>query len=265
MTGKEYRMSRIFRPDTGNTVILPVDHGLALGHLPELRRPVNVIQEMFATGIDGVLIADGTFAGYSGHVFEGRSAPTRIVTADTFFVNEDHISQGLVFRPKEAIIKGYDAIKAILIWDQPVDDRMRNIRMLAKLIQEARAWDLPVMVEPLLMRTRNLSEPPNRQLLSDAVRVAYELGADILKVPFPGDQAVLEQWVGDFSVPLVLLGGGDTHTVHEITVMVDQAIRVGVRGIVMGRNVWSRNDKEKSLRLMRDLVDIVHGSRGIGD
>ncbi len=264
MTGKEYRMSRIFRPDTGNTVILPVDHGLGLGHLPELQRPVNVIQKMLATGIDGVLIADGTFAGYRGHVFEGRSAPTRIVTADTFFANESHIGQGLVFRPQDAIVKGYDAIKAILIWDQPIDERMRNIRMLAKLIREAQAWDLPVMVEPLLMRVQNLSEPSNQQLLSDAVRVAYELGADILKIPFPGDQAVLEKWVGDFTVPLVLLGGGDARTVYEIKLIVQQAIGVGVRGIVMGRSIWGRGDKE-SLQLMRELVDIVHGSRGIGD
>lgn len=264
MTGKEYRMSRIFRPETGNTVILPVDHGLGLGHLPELKRPMEIIQRMLSTGIDGVLIADGTFTGYKGSLFSGRSAPTRILTADTFFVDASGISQGLVARPMEAVTKGYDAVKAVLIWDQPIDDRMRNIRMLTKLISEAQQWNLPVMVEPLLMRAEDLSQAANQRSLSDAVRVAYELGADILKVPFPGDQALLEQWVGDFTVPLVLLGGGITHSVRDIKLMVDEAIRAGVRGIVMGRNIWNRNDDE-SLQLMTDLVGIVHGGRGLQD
>jgi len=41
MTGKEYRMGRLAHPQDGRSVVLPVDNGVALGHVDGLRDPVS--------------------------------------------------------------------------------------------------------------------------------------------------------------------------------------------------------------------------------
>jgi hypothetical protein len=47
-------MSRLFRPDTANTVLLPVDHGI-LGKVRGLEDPIEVLSRLIPLGLDGVL------------------------------------------------------------------------------------------------------------------------------------------------------------------------------------------------------------------
>jgi DhnA family fructose-bisphosphate aldolase class Ia len=114
---------------------------------------------------------------------------------------------------------------------------------------------MPVMVEPTLFNTARTSSSE----LGDAVRVAFEIGADILKVPYPGSIDVLEHWVQSYPVPFLMLGGSTVASGDHIINLVQQALNVGVSGIVMGRNVWNRPGRE-GLDLMGSLLEVVHSS-----
>lgn len=56
--GKSLRLSRIFRKDTGNALILPVDHGIG-GSIEGLEDPVKILKELQTPDIDAILLNDG--------------------------------------------------------------------------------------------------------------------------------------------------------------------------------------------------------------
>ncbi|RIV28676.1 hypothetical protein D2Q93_02740 [Alicyclobacillaceae bacterium I2511] len=83
------------------------------------------------------------------------------------------------------------------------------------------------------------------QELSDAVRVSFILGPDVLKVPYPGSADVadvLKEWITFFQILMVLLGGSTSGTTQQTQLLddVQQAIEVGARAIAIGKNVWQR-------------------------
>ncbi|MCL6633664.1 MAG: hypothetical protein K6T63_13660 [Alicyclobacillus herbarius] len=252
MTGKEYRMGRLFNPRDKRTVILPVDHGIAMGHLEGLRDPVSTLRHLVGVGADAVLLNPG-LSHAASDVFDHRGAPARILTVDNFFYDSHSFIQDRVGWAQKAVIDGYDGIKLLLPWDGTIRERMAATKLVAEFVKESDEWQIPVIVEPTLLRTHQRSDDQ----LSDAVRIAFELGADILKTPCPSSLDVLHEWVQSFKVPIVLLGGPKGSADSELLRSVSEAIRIGAKGIAIGRNVWQRPLAE-AVEFFSQLVQIVH-------
>ncbi|MCF3944111.1 class I fructose-bisphosphate aldolase [Oceanobacillus alkalisoli] len=254
--GKSLRLSRIFRKDTGNTLVLPVDHGIG-GSMEGLEDPVKTLRELQTPGVDAVLLNDGV-ARQASEVFQGKGAPGRMLNADVFSyeVKNERMEHQLTFSPETAVRRGYDCMKLVLFWDRPAAERMRSIKLIASVIEEAEKWEMPVLVEPLT--SKPIEDPEERaNVLTDANRVAFELGADILKVAHPGDTKTLESWVKYFNVPIILLGGSKSGSTEDLVKMVDEAVDVGVNGVAIGRNVWQR-PPEEAKELLERFANIIH-------
>jgi|SRR5699024_996024 len=256
---KSLRLSRIFREDTGNSLILPIDHGIG-GNMKGLEQPRKVLKDLTISEVDAVLLNDGLVK-KSEEVFLGRNAPGRLLNADIFSyeAKSERLEHHITFSPDTAVRKGYDCMKLVLFWDRPDAERMRSIKLISSVIEEAEKWDMPVLVEPLLSKQYNDNEE-RAELLTSANRVAFELGADILKSNHPGDMGILENWVRDYDIPIVLLGGNKEGTSSELVEMVSEAIDAGVRGVAMGRNVWQRPTKEAQ-NLLKQFSTIIHKSK----
>jgi class I fructose-bisphosphate aldolase len=255
---KAYRMSRLFRQDSGNTIMLPVDHGI-LGEIKGLEDPVEVLGRLIPHGVDGVLMNHGIRV-QSEHLFYGTKTPGRILSSDTFYKDgSGPLHHDLVALPEMALQAGCDGVKVLLIWNRSAEEHMHNIKMIANFVREAERCQIPVMIEPLSIDP--IDDPATKiKTLTDANRIAYELGADILKVVYPGDTEVIGQWVKKFKVPLVMLGGGLSGGIDDLLGTVQGAIAKGVRGVAIGRNVWQRSPEE-SQQLIHRFVDVVHGFR----
>lgn len=252
---KLIRMSRIFNEHSGNTILLPVDHGI-LGEVKGLEDPLEVLERLIPFGLDGVLMNDGIRI-QSESLFFGRSAPARILSSDTLYQDNSGLYHDLIAMPETALHAGCDCVKVLLVWNRPASEYMHNIKMIAELVREAERCHIPVMIEPLILDPIE-DEQTKTKALTDATRIAYELGADILKIVHPGDPLVLGQWVRKFRVPLVMLGGGLNGNVDDLINLVTQAIASGVRGVAIGRNVWQR-PIEESEQVIRRFVKVVHG------
>jgi len=253
---KALRLSRIFRKDTGNTLILPVDHGIG-GSIEGLEDPVKTLKDLQIPEIDAVLLNDGV-ARQAEDVFHGRNAPGRLLNSDVFSYEEqsEKLQHQITFSPETAVRKGYDCMKLVLFWDRPAEERMRSIKLIASVIEEAEKWEMPVLVEPLLSKPVN-DVKERAELLTSANRVAFELGADILKSNHPGDIEVLKDWVKYFDIPIILLGGSKSGTTDDLIKTVDEAINIGVNGVAIGRNVWQRTPEEAK-SLLKKFAEIVH-------
>jgi class I fructose-bisphosphate aldolase len=156
---------------------------------------------------------------------------------------------------ERAAALGVDAVKVLMPWDVPPEERAARSDLIGRVITAAEPYGLPVMLEPIC-----LSSPRGdnaTQIEADGCRMAAELGADIIKVMAPDDPEVLSDWCRELGVPVVILGGPAAGTPEDLLAMVEGAIGAGARGITIGRRVWQR-PIEQATELLERLARIVH-------
>jgi class I fructose-bisphosphate aldolase len=254
--GLTYRMGRIFGRD-GRAMVLPVDHGLMLGRVPGLEDPRALVQAAADAGCDGLLMSLG-LARATAETFAGRGAPARLLTLDTLLrdSDEDAGTATALVSVRQAAALGADAVKLLMAWDVPSAEQVATTRRIAAVVEEAARWEIPVMVEPTALRMPRSEQAVELEL--HGARIAMELGADIIKMAYPGSASVMASLKAELALPIVILGGPRLSTAADLIRLVDEAMRAGASGIVIGRQVWQREPRER-LAVMKALVEVVHG------
>ena len=91
--------------------------------------------------------------------------------------------------------------------------------------------------------------------IAHAVRVAGELGADIIKIPTPKDDAVLADITAGSPVPVVVAGGIKISDPRLVLERVDRSLKAGAIGVGVGRNIFQ---SERPKPLLDALCSMVH-------
>jgi class I fructose-bisphosphate aldolase len=249
----------VVRTSTGRTVVLPVDHGLTLGRVEGLEDPVARIDGLLDLPCDGLLMTPG-ITRLTTDRFARRGAPARLLTLDTFFrlPGETEAGAGLAACVEQAVRLGVDCVKLYMAWNVPSRERSATIARIAEVVHRAEEFDLPVMVEPIVVGEERT--PEAIALEGDGARSALEVGADILKVAYPGPE-LMEAWAAELRIPLVILGGPRTGEPDAVLALAQEAVQHGARGMVIGRNVWQR-PPDVTRHLMQRLHEIVHSTAG---
>jgi class I fructose-bisphosphate aldolase len=155
----------------------------------------------------------------------------------------------------DALRLGVDAVKTMVVWGVTHDLQMRMIARIAELRRACNAWDMPLMIEPVLwgeaIPADQRSDPT---MIAHACRICVELGADILKAPYVADPAALRALVTRTPIPVVILGGTKVARVADVLTMAESAMRAGVRGVVFGRNVWQHDNPTALVAALRRVV-----------
>jgi DhnA family fructose-bisphosphate aldolase class Ia len=99
------------------------------------------------------------------------------------------------------------------------------------------------------------------RIIADGCRIAVELGADILKPPYPGNEPGAKEIFASICershVPVVMLGGAKTGDLRSVFETAQSGVEAGARGTIFGRNIWQR-PVEQMERVVRGLQDVVH-------
>ena len=140
------------------------------------------------------------------------------------------------------------------------------IEMIGKLSDECREYQLPFLVMAYLRREGadgddnyySMAETQPDQyarMVAHAVRIAVELGADIVKTNYVGPPEYLEVILdAACNVPLILAGGPLETDDGAITMRISNALKKGVSGIAFGRNLYLRENMEQLYRSIEDLL-----------
>lgn len=249
-------MSRLFADDR-KAMILPVDHGINLGRVEGLEQPWSLLGQAATLGCDGVLMTLGV-AERSGELFRLSSSPVRILGLDSMQVSEiNKVTMcANVATPADAIREACDIVKILMPWDENYEQRIRITEHVASVVAAAGPFELPVMVEPVVTYTRDYSQVQDAEI--DGARVAMELGADIIKMRFHGDDGLLRRVCDELKTPVVILGGAFSLSTIQVLESVARSLDAGAAGIAIGRNVWQRPERTRDV-LLEVLVELVHG------
>lgn len=240
-------LKNFLNPDR-RTVIVPIDHGTAIP-VAGLADTAGVIRAL-SPHADGFVVNYGVARALKDEL-KGKAICLR---ADVYKpANEGHVDYGaaMTYGAEEALRVGAHGVMSMLYPQHPNEHAM--FKENARLISQCHAAGLPVIVESLpygLGKTDRYT-PEN---ISFAVRVAAELGADIVKTAWPGDAAAFADIVRASFVPVILLGGASGGDELALLKSVEQSIAAGGAGIAIGRNVWQHPQPAVILKKLRAIV-----------
>jgi fructose-bisphosphate aldolase, class I len=264
---KEIRMARLFNPADGRSVCIPVDHG-AGGSPMGLTDPVAVLGRLCELGVDSTLIMKG-LAKITQHLFERKDAPGRILTMDTLLcsttpgASDYPMDHEMVATVEEAVRGDFCCAKILLVFGTDKEILTKNMKHVADLATECDRWNIPMMVEPVMWGP---GIPQEKKLdpmyIEHAARVALELGCDILKMPYNGNQASFTDLIRRFKEPVMILGGPKMSSIRDVFEVAYQTTAAGARGLVFGRNVWQNPNMDA---VIRGLQAIVHSGATVDD
>jgi class I fructose-bisphosphate aldolase len=131
------------------------------------------------------------------------------------------------------------------------------IAEMGALTGQAIALGMPVlgMVYP---RGPNLviAEDDSTGGVAHAARLAWELGCDVVKVPWTGDSDSFASVCAAVPIPVLIAGGPRNCSFEELLGIVEAAMAAGAAGVCMGRQVFGADDPAAHVRA---LAAIVHG------
>ena len=117
-----------------------------------------------------------------------------------------------------------------------------NGRLIAAVVADCAAHDLLGVVEVLVYRLDDESEPAFGRRRADLIGAGAELaqtcGAKYLKLEYPGDGAC-ERLTARLDVPWALLSAGVDHA--TFTGQLRDAIAGGAAGFIAGRSIWKES------------------------
>ncbi|HMQ58421.1 MAG TPA: deoxyribose-phosphate aldolase [Rhizobiaceae bacterium] len=254
-----YRMNRVLRDDRA-ALVVPIDHGLVWGRVPSLEEPVAVMKRFISEDITGFMVSTGIVK-QSEVVLAKASTLARVLAIDAFWPTgaPDTGTGTLVASVEDAVRLGVDCVKLLLPWNVNDAEKVLYCRRIGTVVSEAAKWHMPVMVEPVFLAAPRTPEIIAAEM--EVARIGYDLGADIIKITFPGPDATAKL-CAELDIPIVVAGGplsGDAQsTIDDIR----NAIEAGAQGVVVGRKIWQRPPQEAS-DMMKEIAAITrkHFSR----
>lgn len=248
-----YRMNRVFHEDRA-ALIVPIDHGVVWGRVPGLEAPVQVMKRFMNEDITGFMVTTGIVK-TTESLMARRPALARVLAIDAFWPTgaPDTGTGTLVASVEDAVRLGVDCVKMLLPWNVNDEEKVRYCERIGKVVSAAAAWRIPVMVEPVFLAAPRSPEIIEKEL--EVARVGYDLGADIIKITFPGPDATAKL-CSELDIPIVVAGGPLSGDSDSTLRDVEDAISAGAQGVVVGRKVWQRPPAEAS-RVIGEIARIT--------
>ncbi len=137
---------------------------------------------------------------------------------------------------KEALKLGAAAVGYTIYIGSTYENKM--FREFEKIEREAHSKNMPVIAW-IYPRGKAVENKPDSELLAYATRVGLEIGADIVKIHWSGNNVKDLSWaVKAAGRCRVVIAGGLKKNEKELLKNIKQAMSAGVAGIAIGRNVW---------------------------
>lgn len=266
---KQKKINNLFNIETKKAVMIPMDHGMLKGMIEGLEDPVECVKRFTKLGADALLLNYGALKMNADYLHGLKKSIGIIMTVDYNLmwqswkapIDGDVILGHCNYASVELAVKyGADAVKVLFPLGLEPEITLDYYKDIAEIIKEADKHDMPVMIEPLTLgKYIPKDKKYDANIIANGCRIAVELGADIIKTPFPGydGREVFAEICSNLHVPIVILGGPKKGSLKSIMDTARLGIDAGAKGVIFGRNVWQRPVEEMN-RTVRALQDIVH-------
>ena len=231
----------------GRYVVVPMDHGITLGAVKGLKDIESTIDAITRGGADSVLTQKGIARRVHGNK-NGAGYITHLNGSTV--IGPDSNDKRMTGSVESALRAGADAVSFHI--NVGSNHEREQIEDLGRLTDEAAEYGLPVLAMAYARGPDVAGDDP--EALGHAVRLAEELGADVIKTGYSGDAESFEHVCESTSRP-VLIAGGSPGSDLESLQAVRGAMDAGGAGVSMGRTIFQHDDPE---RITRAVALVIH-------
>lgn len=240
--GMQNRLSRIFRKESGRTVMLAIDHGYFQGPTTGLERvDVNIVPLLPFT--DALMLTRGVLrttipASYPrGIVLRASGGPS---------ILKELSNEQLAVDIEDAIRLGVSAL-AVQVYIGG-EFETQSVHNMTRLVDLGNRYGIPVLGVTAV--GKNLVR--DARYLGLACRICAELGAHVVKTYFCPEG--FETVTASCPVPIIMAGGKKLPELDALT-MAHRAISQGAAGVDMGRNIFQ---SDHPIAMLKAVGRVVH-------
>ncbi len=240
--GMQSRLARVFRPATGRTVMLAIDHGYFQGPTTGLERidlsivPLLPYADALMT-TRGIVRSTIPPAGSPPIVLRASGGPS--------ILRELSDEQIAVSMEDAARINAAAVAVQVFIGGEHETQSVHN---MTRLVDQGQRYGIPVLAVTAVGRelTRDA------RYLRLATRICAELGAHVVKTYYCAED--FDTVTAGCPVPVVMAGGKKLPELEALA-MAHRAITEGAAGVDMGRNIFQ---SEHPAAMIQAVSAIVH-------
>lgn len=239
--GMKNRLSRIFNPGDGRTVMLAVDHGYFQGPTSGLERvDVNILplvpfadSLMLTRGILRSIIPPTSATPIVLRVTGGTSILKELSNEEIAVDIEDSIRLGVCAMAVQVFIGG--------------EYEKQSITNMTKMVDIGTRYGIPTLAVTAVGKDM----VRDARYFRLATRICAELGAHIIKTYYVPED--FETVTASCPVPIVMAGGKKLPELEALT-MAYRAVQEGAGGVDMGRNIFQSEAPEAMIKAVRAVV-----------
>ena len=240
--GMKNRLSRIFNPETGKTVMLAIDHGYFQGPTTGLERvDINILPLvpyadtlMLTRGILRSIIPASTTKSIVLRVSGGTSILKELSNEDIAVDIEDSIRLNVCAMAVQVFIGG--------------EYEKQSLINMTKMVDFGTRYGIPTLAVTAVGKEM----ARDARYFRLATRICAELGAHYIKSYYV--EKGFETVTSSCPVPIVMAGGKKIPELDALT-MAYRAIQEGAAGVDMGRNIFQ---SEAPLAMVQAVRAVVH-------
>jgi DhnA family fructose-bisphosphate aldolase class Ia len=252
--GKSMRMKRVIDP-AGVSVICALDHGMTS---PTFLEPLADIATRTAEAVAGganVIMMSKGMVRLAAPAFSPATSLALLLSASA----NPEKGQPQVIQiadVEEAARLGADAV--VLFTALAGETEAGMIRTLAGVGKECATLGIPFIAEAEFPTTyasvKDLRDQYGFEYLRRNVRLCGELGADIIKTNWPGDEDSFGKLVEAANTIPVVLAGGSRLDDKELLDRMESAMSAGAIGCSVGRNIFMHKSPEAITRALSRVI-----------
>ncbi|MGO9822808.1 MAG: 3-hydroxy-5-phosphonooxypentane-2,4-dione thiolase [Solirubrobacteraceae bacterium] len=239
--GMKNRLARIFRPDTGRTVMLAIDHGYFQGPTSGLER-VDLGIVPIAPHADALMLTRGILRSTipavhrGGIVMRASGGPS---------VLKELSDERMAVDLEDALRMNVDAL-AVQVFIGG-EHETQSVHNMTRLVDMGYRYGIPVLAVTAV--GKDLAR--DARYLGLATRICAELGAQFVKTYYCADG--FERVTAGCPVPIVMAGGKKLPELDALE-MAYRAVQEGALGVDMGRNIFQSHAPAAMLRAVAKVV-----------
>lgn len=250
--GKRARLGRIIQPASGRATILALDHGLTMGPMPGLERIGERLQGAGRDTADAIVLHQGMVPRLM-HLFDTAERPGLIVhLSGATRLSPDASEKQLLCTVEHALRLGADGVSVHVNLGVAAENQM--LADVASVSEACQRWGVPLLAM-MYPRREAQTDKLDPDHVAHAIRLAMELGVDIVKVPYTGSRDSFARVLRDADIPVLVAGGAPLETEEAILRFVGEALAAGAHGVTFGRNIFQ---SKSPLRMARAVAGMVH-------
>lgn len=264
------RMNRLFR--NGGCLDVALDHGVCNepGFLAGLEDMGRVVDQLVGAGPDAIQMAYGQADLLQARPERDKPALVlRLDMGNPYNATRHKVMWAELQNAEDPVLPAVEmdaacvVVNLFMLPDEP--DLFRQcVRNIARVRADCSRYGMPLMIEPLVMLPNEVrggyQVDGDAEKIVTLVRLATEMGADIIKADPTEDPQDFHRVVEAARVPVLARGGGkeDLRRVLEKSAAL---IAQGAKGLVYGRNIYQHaNPKAVVSALMAIIHDGADGA-----